>query len=106
VYIFGTYDVREDAGDRARSSLKEHEARTRAEPGCLMAAVMEDLEDPLVLYSMQRWESEAALQAHRDLPHVRALDGSASVILARPFVLEILRPHARAGTGAAEADAG
>ena len=92
MYIYGTYHVRPGFEERIHASLVEHEARTRDEPGCLHAAVSQDLEDPLVLYSVQRWATEADLLAHRALPHVQAMDGSASEVLDRPFVLTVLRP--------------
>jgi len=96
VYIYGTYHVRDGFEERVHASLTAHEARTRDEPGCLHAAISQDLEDPRTLYSMQRWESEEALLAHRALPHVQAMDGGASEVLDRPFTLTVLRPDAAA----------
>jgi quinol monooxygenase YgiN len=93
VYILGEYFVRPGFEERVRASLVEHEARTRAEPGCLDATVHQDLDDPRRLFSLQRWASEEALEAHRALPHVRAMDGRASEVLARPFTLTVLRPR-------------
>jgi quinol monooxygenase YgiN len=92
IYVYGTYRVRPGFEARVHASLSEHEARTRAEPGCLHAAVSADLEDPSRLYTMQRWADQAALEAHRALPHVVSLSGGASEVLAEPFVLTVLVP--------------
>jgi quinol monooxygenase YgiN len=91
VYIVGEYHVKPEHHEGVRTRLEEHEQRTREEPGCLLAAVSVDLDDPLVLRSIQRWESEEALDRHRALPHVRELDGGAGERLSRPFELVRLR---------------
>lgn len=87
VHIIGEYHVREEHLAAVTERLVEHERRTRDEPGCLGAAVSQDLEDPLVLHSVQRWVDAEALARHRALPHVVALDGGAGERLSRPFVL-------------------
>jgi quinol monooxygenase YgiN len=95
VYILGEYHVREGFEERVRASLVAHEAATRSEDGCLDASVQQDLENPRRLWSLQRWASAEALQAHRDLPHVRAMDSRASDVLERPFTLMVLRAPTR-----------
>ncbi|MDO9407813.1 putative quinol monooxygenase [Patulibacter sp.] len=91
VWIVGEYHVRPEHLDRVRTRLEDHERRTREEPGCLLAAASQDLDDPLVLRSIQRWEDEAALDVHRALPHVREMDGGAGERLSQPFELVRLR---------------
>jgi quinol monooxygenase YgiN len=90
--VYGTYSVRPEFVERVRASLVEHEARTRDEPGCLLAAVSVDLEDPNRLYSMQRWADQASLDVPRALPHVVSLSAGAGELMAEPFVLTVLVP--------------
>lgn len=93
--MFGTYRVRPEFREAVHASLVEHEDRTAAEPGCLHAAVSQDLADPLALYTMQRWTDQASLDAHRALPSVQALSASAGDRLDGPFTLTTLVPEVR-----------
>lgn len=96
VWVHGTYHVRPGMEDRVRASLRAHEERTRAEPGCLHAAVSQDLEESRTLYTIQRWADLEALEVHRALPHVATLSGGASETLQDAFVLVELRPSGAA----------
>ncbi|WPG36034.1 putative quinol monooxygenase [Variovorax sp. EBFNA2] len=42
----------------------EHVLRSRAEPGCISHDVTTDVQDPLRLTFVERWNDMAALQAH------------------------------------------
>ena len=95
IYVYGSYRVRPEFLEAVHASLVEHEDRTAEEPGCLHAAVSQDLADPLALYSMQRWADQASLDAHRALPSVQALSASATERLDGPFTLTTLVPEER-----------
>jgi len=49
---------------------------TRAEPGCITYTFAEDLLDPGLLVIAERWESEAALQAHFASAHMARFNGA------------------------------
>jgi quinol monooxygenase YgiN len=46
----------------------EHVARSRLEPGCVSHEVAIDAENPNRLVFFERWEDEAALKAHFQVP--------------------------------------
>jgi len=46
-------------------------APTRAEPGCLRYELIVDPDDPAQLTFVEEWESEEALAAHLETPHLR-----------------------------------
>jgi quinol monooxygenase YgiN len=46
----------------------EHVARSRLEPGCVSHEVSIDAENPNRLVFFERWEDEAALKAHFQVP--------------------------------------
>ena len=48
----------------------EHVRRSRAEPGCLMHSVHQDVEDPMRVVFVEQWEDKAALRAHLDAMRV------------------------------------
>ncbi len=45
---------------------------TRSEPGALQYELHRDLRDPRCFVFVERWESEAALAAHGQSPHIQA----------------------------------
>lgn len=53
--------------DLARSLL----APTRAESGCIRYVLVEDPADPARLTFVEEWQSEAALAAHLQSPHLQ-----------------------------------
>ena len=47
---------------------------TRKEAGCVDYAFAQDLADPTLFRIVERWESEAALAAHFQTPHMAAFN--------------------------------
>lgn len=57
--------------ERLRMAALELINATRSsEPGCLAYAYAIDLEDPTLMRIIERWEDEAALDAHFRTPHM------------------------------------
>lgn len=52
--------------DRVRELLRECGRRSRQEPGCLRYDAFHSQSDPRVFLLIERWESEAAWQRHRE----------------------------------------
>ena len=46
----------------------EHVHRSRAEPGCLLHTVHQDVEDPNRIVFLEHWSDRAALAAHFSVP--------------------------------------
>jgi quinol monooxygenase YgiN len=49
----------------------EHVERSRREPGCVSHDVSIDCQNPMRLFFFERWESDAALKAHFQVPESR-----------------------------------
>ncbi|MGI0495172.1 putative quinol monooxygenase [Alkalinema pantanalense CENA528] len=60
---------------------------TRQEAGCIQYEVHQNLQDPTDLTFIEEWQSEAALEAHLQTPHLQAamaqLDG---IVAAMPDI--------------------
>jgi quinol monooxygenase YgiN len=54
----------------ARALAADMIGQTRAEPGCLEYSYAEDLLEPGVIRVAERWESQAALEAHFKTLHM------------------------------------
>ena len=52
----------------------------RDEPGCLRFNVLQDAKDPNVYYFFEVYKDEAALEAHRTMPHYAVWRGVADVL--------------------------
>ncbi len=64
-----------------------HVHRSRAEPGCISHAVLQDAENPLRLVFVEQWADRATLAAHFALPASRAFAKSvASLSVAPPQI--------------------
>lgn len=67
-------------------------AQSRQEPGCLSYQFLEDREDPLHLLFIEAWESEEALQAHRQTAHFQQLAPRLGPCTSRPHQVVRLAP--------------
>ena len=52
--------------ERVRDLLAEHARRSRAEPGCLRFELFQSNLDPHAFFIVEAWESQAALDVHRE----------------------------------------
>ncbi|MEO1468595.1 MAG: putative quinol monooxygenase [Pseudomonadota bacterium] len=75
----------------ARDALIGILAPTRAEPGCRQFD-LHDGEGDGTLWLVERWDDDAALEAHYALPHVRAVFAAYENWLACPPEITRLRP--------------
>jgi quinol monooxygenase YgiN len=57
---------------------------TRREPGCLFYELYRRTGDPTDFVFVEEWESDAALDAHMETPHVRAALAKVPELLAQP----------------------
>ena len=56
--------------DAAIEAARQVMAETHREPGCHEYVFSSDLDDPAVFRVFEEWESEEALQAHFQAPHM------------------------------------
>jgi quinol monooxygenase YgiN len=82
--------------DDLRSALLDLTVATRAEDGCLLYDLHEDVDDPDVLAFYEIWATPAAHAAHDATPHVQGFVARFDELLAgRPRVnrLRRIEPH-------------
>jgi quinol monooxygenase YgiN len=73
IIVAGTVDVDPERRDAALVAGRPHMEATRAQAGCLDYTWTADELIPGRIYVFERWESQAALQAHFDGPHYIAM---------------------------------
>ena len=82
--------------DELRSALLELTVATRAEDGCVLYDLHEDVNDPDVLAFYEIWATPAAHAAHDETPHVKAFVARFPELLDGPPRVNRLRriePH-------------
>jgi quinol monooxygenase YgiN len=82
--VAGTVKVKpETRADAVQAALKMARA-TQAEAGCTSYRFYSDLEDPNTFLIFEQWESEAALMAHFQTPHMAEFNAAIPRFLAAP----------------------
>src|SRR5262245_61986893 len=72
--LLARYRVQPGHGDEVETTLKKMaQAVARDEPGCLLYRAARSVEEPDVFVLYEEYVDEAALLAHRETPHFRAL---------------------------------
>lgn len=71
-------------------ALLEVAGASRQEPGCINYDLHVDRDDPGRFLIYENWTSDAALQAHFDMPHSRGLAARFEDLLAVPLAMEKL----------------
>ncbi|HET9400254.1 MAG TPA: putative quinol monooxygenase [Candidatus Acidoferrales bacterium] len=71
----------------AREALFALVAPTRAEKGCINYDLHQSDEDPTQFVFYENWESDAALEAHANSPHLQAFRKISGAILDGPAEL-------------------
>jgi quinol monooxygenase YgiN len=79
----------EDVLERALSSLVEP---TLAEPGCLSYELFHSAVDASTYVTIERWSSQADLDAHMQTPHIQAALSAAGDAFAAPPAIHPLVP--------------
>lgn len=69
----------------------EHVERSRKEPGCISHDVHVDCQNPMRLFFYERWQDEAAIQAHFQLPASRGFIKALKELGAATGTPEVLR---------------
>jgi quinol monooxygenase YgiN len=97
VVVVARWQVRGDAPGDLLTEVLGHVAALReaslAEPGCLGYEVFEALHGPGSLLLLEHYRDDAALEAHRQSAHYRALVADRILPLLAARQVEILRPR-------------
>jgi quinol monooxygenase YgiN len=68
ILVTGAIVARPDTFEALLELCIDHSRRSRTEPGCLSHEVHIDGENPMRLVFIERWTSQAALEAHFAVP--------------------------------------
>ncbi|AHF93288.1 antibiotic biosynthesis monooxygenase [Opitutaceae bacterium TAV5] len=75
------------------SVMAENVRQSRLEPGNISFTAFEDRAQPDTLYLYERWKSQAALDAHMQTPHLKAVQAAASTSVSEAENLPIRDLH-------------
>jgi quinol monooxygenase YgiN len=106
IIITGSITGRPDTIDELVTGSLEHVRRSRGEPGCISHAVHRDIEDPLRLVFIERWESPAAVRAHFAVPASGEFVRAAAALADSPPSLEMFSATPAGGLAADDVSAG
>ena len=85
VTVIGTVTARPQTREDLRRLLADQVAPTRAEPGCINYDFHVDAADPCVFVFYENWKSQADLDAHMQMPHLKPLLSQIDRLLAKPI---------------------
>ena len=63
--------AKEDCIDELKALLEMMVRPSKAEPGCLLYTIYQMDEDPKTFVVVESWESEAALEGHKNTAHYK-----------------------------------
>jgi quinol monooxygenase YgiN len=69
IVIFRRFQAKVGREAEVEAALREVQAPTRAEPGCLELHLYRSLKDPRLYYVNSRWGDIASFERHAELPH-------------------------------------
>lgn len=74
IILVATYTCKPGLGDAVEEALRRMAPLVRRdEPGCLLYQCCRSQENPDVFLLFEQYESHAALAAHRETPHFKAI---------------------------------
>ena len=82
--VSGRVPVKPERRAEAVAAAVKMAAATRAEAGCKSYGFYSDLADPNVFLIYEEWESEAALTAHFQTPHMAEFNAAIPGLIAGP----------------------
>ena len=89
IIVIGALRARSDTIDEVLRLSLEHVRRSRAEPGCVMHSVHQDVEDPNRVVFIEYWDDIDALHEHFSVPASNAFVQALSPLAAEAPSLEI-----------------
>ena len=71
IVISGIISIDPAKKDAAVAAMRELMTETRKEKGCVAYVMSGDFEDPGTIRLFEEWESQAAIDAHTQAPHMK-----------------------------------
>lgn len=88
------FKIRPESIDAFRAELAQLERESRRENGCAHYAAFEVADQPGMFTVLESWETSAALEAHRQAPHIAAFKETCEPMIVEKSALS-LDPVAR-----------
>ena len=85
--VFATITARPGAESDLKAGLLDLVTQVRTEPACQLYELYQSAEHPERFIMHERWDDEAGLQAHTQMPHMAAFGARAKDWLAKPAEL-------------------
>ena len=85
--VFAVITAQAGAEANLKDALHELVLDVRTEPACQLYELYESTEHPERYIMHERWDDEAGLQAHNQMPHMKTFAEKAKNWLAGPAVL-------------------
>ena len=84
IVIAGKIQIRPERREEAARAARAIAEATRREQGCVSYGFYGDLADPGTFFLFEEWESDAALAAHFQTPHMARFQEQVPSLLAAP----------------------
>lgn len=88
IVVAGRVQVKPEHRDEAIRRAIAISRDSEAEEGCLSYRFYTDLENPSVFFIFEEWESQEALNAHFQTPHLKEFQQHVARLLAAPSVIK------------------
>ena len=88
IVVLGKMEVEEKDRDAFMQAASTMQHATRVEAGCFSYAFAQDVGDPLCFWLSECWESDAALGAHLQTPHIAAFRTQMGGLGIRSYVVK------------------
>jgi quinol monooxygenase YgiN len=92
IYVVATVDVKPENREAFAAGAKACIAETVKEKGCISYDCHTSVTAPNRFVFVERWESQAALDAHGQAPHLKAWRELSNPMKVSPTVIEIVTP--------------
>ena len=73
IAVLAQFVTKANTFDAFMHELQEMMSLTTYEPGCSRCSIYQDLDNPLVVTIVERFDSQHAWEVHRDMQHTRHL---------------------------------
>ena len=91
ITVWGSVIAKEDGLAELLEISLEHVRRSRQEPGCIAHGCHVDVENAARVVFFEKWQDEAALRVHFEVPESGEFMRRASALAAGPPTIEIFR---------------
>ncbi len=89
IIVTGSIQSRPEDLDELLAISLEHVHRSRAEPGCVLHSVHQDVEDVSTVVFLEHWKDRESLAAHFAVPASRKFVGAATALATTPPTISI-----------------